>query len=203
MHRIIVIQFISLDGIVEDPDGSQGTPFGGWAFRSGPEAVAGDKFRLGPVLDTGVLLLGRTTWQLFSRLWPTRTDDFSMRMNAVGKRVASRTLTDLSVWRNSALIDGDVVGAALGLRAHQDVIVVGSTSVVRALQEADVIDEYRLLIFPIVLGDGRRLFPGPAGRRTLQLASMEQSGAAALLRYTCENAASAAPTATLTAARRS
>ncbi len=89
---VIVIQFITMDGIVSDPDGSGGTPAGGWAFRHGPDTVAGDKFRLGSTLDDGVLLLGRRTWQLFSRLWPGRNDPFSARMNAVPKLVASRTL---------------------------------------------------------------------------------------------------------------
>jgi hypothetical protein len=91
---VIVIEFITLDGIVSDPDGSGGTLAGGWAFQHGPEAVAGDKFRLGSTLDNGVLLLGRKTWQLFSRIWPGRDDPFSARMNAVPKLLASRTLTD-------------------------------------------------------------------------------------------------------------
>ena len=104
---VIVIEFITLDGIVSDPDGSGGTPAGGWAFRHGPEAVAGDKFRLGSVLDDGVLLLGRKTWELFSRIWPGRDDPFSTRMNAAPKLVASRTLTDASAWQNSQAVDGD------------------------------------------------------------------------------------------------
>ena len=85
---VIVVEFITLDGIVSDPDGSGGTPTGGWAFRHGPETVAGDKFRLGSALDDGVMLLGRTAWQLFSRLWPGRDDPFFGRMNAVPKLVA-------------------------------------------------------------------------------------------------------------------
>ena len=84
---VIVIQFITLDGIVSDPDGSGGTPAGGWAFRHGPGTVAGDKFRLGSALDDGVLLLGRRTWQLFSRLWPGRDDPFSARMSAEAGRL--------------------------------------------------------------------------------------------------------------------
>src|SRR5215510_12260892 len=95
---VIVIEFITLDGIVSDPDGSGGTPAGGWAFRHGPEAVAGDKFRLGSVLDEGVLLLGRKTWELFSGIWPGRDDPFSARMNAVPKLVATRTLTGTAAW---------------------------------------------------------------------------------------------------------
>src|SRR5258707_14000136 len=154
---VIVIQFITLDGIVSDPDGSGGTPAGGWAFRHGPETVAGDKFRLGSTLDDGVMLLGRTTWQLFSRLWPGRDDPFSARMNAAPKLVASRTLTDASAWANSRLIDGDVVDALK--REQRDVIITGSLSVVRALMADDLIDEYRLLTFPTILGTGDRLFP--------------------------------------------
>jgi hypothetical protein len=108
---VIVIEFITLDGIVSDPDGSGGTPAGGWAFRHGPDTVAGDKFRLGRTLDDGVMLLGRKTWQLFSTLWPGRDDPFSARMNAVPKLVASRTLTGASAWANSRIIDGDVIDA--------------------------------------------------------------------------------------------
>ena len=108
---VIVIEFITLDGIVSDPDGSDGTPAGGWAFRHGPGTVAGDKFRLGSTLDDGVMLLGRRTWQLFSRLWPPRDDPFSARMNAVPKLVATRTLTDTSPWANSRVIDEDLIDA--------------------------------------------------------------------------------------------
>ncbi len=180
MNHIIVIEFTTLDGVVEDPDGSAGSPDGGWAFRFGPEAVAGDKFQLGPLLDTAELLMGRGTWQLFSRLWPPRTDPFSARMNAARKRVASRTLTDVSAWHNSALIEGELTDA---VRGERDVVVIGSTSVVHTLMEHDLVDEYRLLVFPTVLGRGRRLFDGPAGARDLDLVSVEQVGPAALLRY--------------------
>jgi len=154
---IIVIEFITLDGIVSDPDGSGGTPAGGWAFRHGRETVAGDRFRLGNTLDEGVLLLGRRTWQLFSRLWPGRDDPFSARMNAVPKLVATRVLTDTSAWANSRVIDGDLVDAVK--REPRDVIIMGSLSVVHALMAEDLIDEYRLLTFPTILGTGERLFP--------------------------------------------
>jgi dihydrofolate reductase len=183
VNRIIVIEFITLDGVIEDPDGSAGTPSGGWAFRYGPEAVAGDKFRLGPRLDTGALLFGRTTWQLFARIWPTRSDEFSTRMNQAPKWVASRTLGDVSAWANSALLQGELTEAVQQLRRDRDVIVIGSASVVHGLMQHDLVDEYRLLIFPTVLGAGRRLFATPAGAENLRLLSAEQSGAAALLRY--------------------
>ena len=178
---VIVIQFITLDGIVTDPDGSGGTPAGGWAFRHGPETVAGDKFRLGSALDDGVLLLGRKTWQLFSRLWPGRDDPFSARMNAVPKLVASRTLTDTSAWVNSRVIDGDIVDAVK--RERHDVIITGSLSVVHALMAENLIDEYRLLTFPTILGTGERLFPADSPPAYLECLSAEQVSAAVLARY--------------------
>jgi dihydrofolate reductase len=178
---IIVIEFITLDGVVEDPDGSGGTPAGGWAFRHGPESVAGDKFRLGRLLDDGVLLLGRTTWEQFAGLWPHRDDPFSRRMNAAAKLVASRTLTDTSAWANSRLLDGDLADAVKNER--RDVVVAGSLGVVHTLMSHDLIDEYRLLTFPSVAGSGRRLFTAgrpPAHLRTL---SADLAGAAVLSRF--------------------
>ncbi|GII28400.1 dihydrofolate reductase family protein [Planotetraspora mira] len=178
---VIVIEFITMDGIVSDPDGRGGTPTGGWAFRHGPETVAGDKFRLGNVLDDGIMLLGRTTWQLFSRLWPMRDDPFSVQMNAVPKLVASRTPTDTSAWANSRVIDGDLLDAVK--RENRDVIIAGSLSVVRALMAADLIDEYRLLTFPTILGTGERLFPAGSPPAYLECLSAERVGAAVLARY--------------------
>ncbi|WP_163512529.1 dihydrofolate reductase family protein [Fodinicola acaciae] len=178
---VIVIQFVTLDGIVSDPDGSAGTPAGGWAFRHGPETVAGDKFRLGSVLDDGVMLLGRTTWQLFSRLWPGRDDPFSQRMNAASKLVASRTLTDTSAWSNSRVIDGDLIDA---IRNEQrDVVITGSLSVVHVLMAEDLVDEYRLLTFPTILGGGDRLFPAGSPAAYLECLSAEPAGAAVLTRF--------------------
>lgn len=181
---VIVIQFITLDGIVSDPDGADGTPAGGWAFRHGPEAVAGDKFRLGSTLDDGVLMLGRKTWQLFAGIWPARSDPFSMRMNAVPKLVASRTLGDTSAYPNSRILKGDLIEAIR--REPRDVIVAGSLSVVRALMAADLVDEYWLLTFPSVVGSGDRLFPAGGPPADLRCLSAEQSGAAVLARYQTE-----------------
>ena len=178
---VIVIEFITLDGIVSDPDGSGGTPTGGWAFRHGPEAVAGDKFRLGSTLDNGVLLLGRKTWQLFSRIWPGRDDPFSTRMNAVPKLIASRTLTDASAWANSQLVGGDPIDAVK--RERRDVIITGSLSIVHQLITGDLIDEYRLLTFPTILGTGERLFPAGSQPAHLQCLTAERSGAAVLAWY--------------------
>ncbi len=178
---VIVIEFITLDGIVSDPDGSEGTPAGGWAFRHGPGTVAGDKFQLGGTLDHGVMLLGRTTWQLFSRIWPGRDNPFAARMNAVPKLVASRTLTGASAWANSRVIDGDIIDAVK--REQRDVIITGSLSVVHALMAGDLIDEYRLLTFPTILGTGERLFPAGRPPAYLECLSAGQAGAAVLARY--------------------
>jgi len=156
MSRVIVIQFITVDGIVEDPDGTGGTKRGGWAFRYGPEAVAGDKFKLGVVMETGALVLGRATWQLFSHIWPGRSDDFSTRMNRMPKLVASHSLDSVNEWSNSTLLEGDLVDEVSRRKREQDLVMAGSGSVVRTLMEHDLVDEYRLLVFPIVLGDGTR-----------------------------------------------
>lgn len=178
---VIVIEFITLDGVVSDPDGRGGMPGGGWAFRHGPGTVAGDKFRLGSTLDNGVMLLGRRTWEMFSRLWPERDDPFSARMNAVPKLVATRTLTDTSAWAHSQVMGGDLIDAVR--REQRDVIITGSLSVVRALMAEDLVDEYRLLTFPTVLGAGDRLFPTDGKPAYLECLSAEQAGAAVLARY--------------------
>jgi dihydrofolate reductase len=178
---VIVIQFVTLDGIVSDPDGSGGTAAGGWAFRHGPDTVAGDKFRLGSVLDDGVMLLGRTTWQLFARIWPGRDDPFSARMNAIPKLVVSRTLTDTSAWGSSRLVEGDLLDAVRHER--RDIIITGSVSVVHRLMAEDLVDEYRLLTFPTVLGTGVRLFPAHRPTAYLETLSVERVGAAVLKRY--------------------
>jgi dihydrofolate reductase len=177
---VIVIEFITLDGFVSDPDGRGGTPAGGWAFRHGPEAVAGDKFRMGSTLDDGVMLLGRKTWELFSRIWPSREDPFSQRMNDVPKLVASRTLPDASAWANSELV-ADPIDAAKS--EQRDVIITGSLTIVRRLIAEDLVDEYRLLTFPTFLGTGERLFPASNPPADLECLSAERSGAAILARY--------------------
>lgn len=177
---VIVIEFITVDGIVSDPDGSGGTPRGGWAFRHGPEQVAGDKFRLGGTLDEGVMLLGRRTWELFSRIWPGRDDPFARRMNAVPKLVVSRSLTGVSAWPNSTVAGVDPAEVVRGER--RDVVVAGSIGVVHALEAAGLVDEYRLLTFPTVLGAGTPLFAPGAGTE-LECLSAERTGAAVLSTY--------------------
>jgi dihydrofolate reductase len=185
--KVIVISFVTLDSVAEDPDGSDGTPHGGWAFRYGPEATAGDKFGLGPVLDTGVLLLGRTTWQLFSRIFAPRTDPFSVKMNAMSKLVASRTLEQADGWHRSTVLQGDLAVEVARLREDRDVVIAGSAGVVDYLALHDLVDQYRLLVFPIVLGRGRRLFADGTAPVDLELAGAETLGPAVRLVYDRRN----------------
>ncbi|MER6000448.1 dihydrofolate reductase family protein [Nonomuraea angiospora] len=183
MGKLIVIEFVSLDMVIEDPDGADGTPWGGWAFRYGPESVAGDKFALGEVLDTGAMLLGRATWQRFSRIWPGRDDEFSRKMNAIPKLVASRSSDGVEGWSNSSLLRGDLIEEVAGRRRERDIVVAGSGSVVAALRAHDLVDEYRLLVFPTVLGRGHRLFDQDDRPLGLALESAERMGQAVRLVY--------------------
>jgi dihydrofolate reductase len=183
MSRVIVIEFVSLDGVMQDPDGSEGSRQGGWAFRYGPEAVAGDKFGLGEVLDTGTMLLGRRTWQLFSKIWPDRDDEFSAKMNAMPKLVVSRSMDRATEWQNSTVLEGDLVAAVRERKRARDIMVTGSASVVRTLMAHDLVDEYRLIVFPIVLGAGTRLFPDGTPI-DLNLVSVQTAGPAVRLIYT-------------------
>jgi dihydrofolate reductase len=182
MGKVIVIQFVTLDGVTQDPDGSEGSEHGGWAFRFGPQAVAGDKFKLGALFQSGALLLGRKTWELFAGMWPKRSDEFSRNMNAIPKFVASHTLKDVGAWSNSTVLSGDLVDEVRRRKDVGDLIVVGSDSIVRQLSEHDLVDEYRMLVFPIVLGAGRRLFPEGTKPADFETLSVEQSGAASLIR---------------------
>ena len=186
--KVIVSQLVTLDGVLEDPDGSEGAPGGGWALRFGRKGfsefvaavVAGPDFKLGSILDTGVLLMGRTTWDAFSRRWPNRSGEFANAMNRIPKVVVSRSAPALDAWSNSSLLEGELVAGVTDLTRKQDVLVLGSTSVVHALAAADAVDEYRLLVIPTALGAGERLFLAPVD---LQLTSIETVGEAVLARY--------------------
>ena len=184
MSRVIVIEFVSLDGVTQDPDGSDGTSQGGWLFRYGPQAVAGDRFKIGEILEGGTLLLGRRTWQMFAKIWPGRDDPFSARMNATSKLVASRSLDRATEWQNSAVLEGDLVAAVRERKQAHDVVVMGSASIVRTLMANDLVDEYRLLVFPMVLGTGERLFADGTAPIDLTLPSAEVADPGVRLVYT-------------------
>src|ERR1700751_4952404 len=183
MSKVIVIEFVSVDGVIGDPDGKDGSASGGWAFRYGPEPVSGDPFRLGGLLDTGTVLLGRRTWQMFTGIWPGRDDPFSVKMNAVSKLVASRSLEDAAAWQNSAVLRGDLAAEVKTRKQQQDIVVMGSASVVRTLTADDLVDEYRLMVFPVVLGEGTRLFPDGTAPVSLALVSAQAAGAVIRLIY--------------------
>jgi dihydrofolate reductase len=183
MSKVIVIHFATLDGIIQDPDGREGTPQGGWAFRYGPEAVADDKFDLGEVFNTGVMLLGRRTWDLFASFWPGRDDPFSAKMNAIPKLVVSHSMEDATAWQNSTVLQGDLVTEVSKRKQEQDIVITGSASIVRELMAYDLVDQYRLVVFPIVLGEGMRLFPAGIAPVNLALVSAETRGQGVRLIY--------------------
>jgi dihydrofolate reductase len=177
MGRLLVVSFTTLDGVVEDPDGSDGTAFGGWAMRHGPAGIAGDKFRLGPILEHGTLLFGRRTWEHFRTLWPSRDDAFAKAMNAASKAVVTHRPVDESLWSHSRAVDAPLASWVRREVVATDIAVVGSGSVVAALEAEDLVQEYRVLIFPTVVGAGRRLLPAP---RAMALVSSETVGPAVL-----------------------
>jgi dihydrofolate reductase len=169
--QTIVLAFSTLDGIIEDPDGRGGNTPRRLGLPRRP--VASRPFPARPKLDTGVLLLGRKTWELFSHIWPGRTDDFSLGMNRMPKLVASRTRTDLSAWQNSSSMSGELHDIVERTKADRDVIIAGSASIVHALEEHDRVDEYRILIFPTALSNGTPLFSPEAAPVQLRLLSAE------------------------------
>jgi dihydrofolate reductase len=181
-HRIIVAEFTTLDGVIEDPDGTWGAPRGGWAMRQGPQVFAGDKFGLGPIMQNGALLFGRGTWQAFAERWPARTGEFADAMNAARKYVASTTLADAAAWANSTILEGELVDAVQRIRLDGDVAVIGSPGLAHQLAAAGLVDHYRLLVLPTVVGEGMRLF-ADGHEAELRLVSSAVVDAGLLLQY--------------------
>jgi dihydrofolate reductase len=179
--KVVVSQFVSVDGVIEDPGGAEGFDRGGWAFQfdRGPE---GDKFKLDEVLASDALLLGRVTYQGFAAAWPSRTGDFADKFNNMPKFVVSTTLEEAE-WNNSTLIKGDVAGEVSKLKQEPggDILVSGSAQLVRTLIEHDLIDEYRLMVFPVVLGSGKRLFGELSGATPLRLLDTKAVGSGVLI----------------------
>jgi dihydrofolate reductase len=159
MARIVVSQFITLDGVVEDPGGSESFALGGWNFESLNDEYF--NYRHSELFSCGALLLGRVTFEALEAAWPLRSDvtGLSARMNSLHKYVVSSVLSEGS-WTNSSIIKSPIVQNIAGLRQQlrNDLLVIGSTMLVRLLMKHDLIDEYRLLLHPLVLGSGRKLF---------------------------------------------
>jgi dihydrofolate reductase len=178
MRRIVVSEFVTLDGVMEDPGGAEGFDRGGWAFQfeRGPD---GDKFKLDEVLEADALLLGRNTYEGFAKAWPTVTDEvgFAEKMNSMPKYVVSSTLESAD-WNNSTVINGDVAEEVAKLKQQPggNILVAGSAQLVQTLMDHDLVDEYRLMIYPVLLGSGKRLFKDGIDTTALQIVETNQTG---------------------------
>lgn len=178
MSKLIVSEFVTLDGVMEDPGGSEGFDRGGWAFKfeRGPE---GDKFKIDEVLAADALLLGRKTYEGFAEAWPSRTDEagFADKMNTMPKFVVSKTL-DEPEWNNSTVIKGDLAAEVSRLKQQpgQDLLVYGSGALLGTLLQHDLVDELRLMVFPVVLGSGKRLFADGVGMSDFKLVETKPTG---------------------------
>jgi len=171
VSRIVVSQFVTLDGVFEDPGGSEGVERGGWAFRY-ERGEEGDRFKLDEVMAADGLLLGRVTYEGFAAAWPTRTDElgFADKFNTMPKYVVSSTLTDPE-WNNTRVVTLDELPGLEG-----ELLVNGSGQLVQALLERGLVDELRLIVFPAVLGNGRRLFGETAAELPLRLVKSQPVG---------------------------
>ena len=159
--RIVVSEFLSQDGVVEEPNGREGYEHGGWALRWRNREIDEDK--RDELFGADAMLLGRVTYEAYAAAWPSMTDEdgFADRMNSIPKFVASSTLKT-ATWNNSRLLSGDVIDAvtALKRRPGRDLLVAGSAMLVRALARYRLVDLYRFIIYPVALGSGKRLFDG-------------------------------------------
>ena len=176
MAKVVVTQFVTVDGIFEDPGGSEEFERGGWAFQF-DRGAEGNQFKLDEVLASDALLLGRTTYEGFAAAWPSRTGDFADKFNGMRKYVVSSTLTDPE-WNNSTVISGSVADEVRKLKQANggDILVNGSAQLVETLMANDLVDEYRLMVFPVVLGKGKRLFGDPEAAKALELAEVRPVG---------------------------
>jgi dihydrofolate reductase len=176
MTRIVVTEFVSLDGCIDEPQ---------WTFQfdRGPE---GDKFKLDELFDSDALLLGRVTYQGFAQAWPHMGgDDFGQRMNTISKYVVSGTLAEAdATWGDTTIIRGDIPAEIARLKAKPggDLLVEGSCQLVCELARHGLVDEYRLMIFPIILGGTKRMFPDALSEpTTLKLTSSKVLNSGILL----------------------
>jgi dihydrofolate reductase len=172
MRKLIVSEFVTLDGVMEAPGGEEGHPHTGWVFDfMSPEQ---EQYKLDEVLESEALLLGRVTYEGFAAAWPARSGPFADKMNSMPKFVVSSTLQELE-WDNSTPIRGDVADEVAKLKQQEGgpIVVAGSCTLVHTLVEHDLVDEYRLMIFPVILGSGKRLFPETPDKTVLKLADTQ------------------------------
>ena len=183
MAKLVVTEFVTLDGVIEDPGGAEGLDRGGWAFQfeRGPE---GDQFKLDETLASSALLLGRVTYEGFAAAWPSREGEFADKFNTMPKYVVSSTLVDPE-WNNSHVLRGDVEDEVANLKQAEDgdVVVHGSARLVQALVDAGLVDELRLMVFPVVLGAGKRLFRDGQERSAFRLVDTKPAGDVVILTF--------------------
>jgi dihydrofolate reductase len=174
--KIVVTEFVSLDGVMEDPGGSEGFKYGGWTFEI-PRGEEGDRFKLDETMASDALLLGRVTYEGFAAAWPSREGEFADKFNQMPKYVVSSTL-DEPEWENSTVLRGDLAEEVEQVKARHDgdVVVHGSAQLVQGLLERGLVDELRLMVFPVVLGAGKRLFGETSDKKPLQLVDSKTVG---------------------------
>jgi dihydrofolate reductase len=174
--RIVVTEFVSLDGVMEAPGGGENFRHGGWSFEIN-RGDEGDKFKLDETLSSEALLLGRATYEGFAEAWPSREGEFADKFNTMPKYVVSSTLEEPE-WNNSTVLKGDVAEEVAKLRQEQDgdIVVHGSARLVQTLVEQDLVDEFRLMVFPVVLGSGKRLFGETSDKKPLRLVDSKMVG---------------------------
>jgi dihydrofolate reductase len=184
MGRIVVTEFVSVDGVMEDPGGAEDFRHGGWSFEFS-RGEEGDAFKLDETRNSEALLLGRVTYEGFAAAWPSREGEFADKFNNMPKYVVSSTL-DKPEWNNTTVLKGDVVQEVRGLRdkVDGDIVVHGSARLVQTLLDNDLVDEMRLMVFPVVLGGGKRIFGETGDKKKLALADSKIVGdGVAILTY--------------------
>jgi dihydrofolate reductase len=174
--RIVVTEFVSLDGVMEAPGGGEEFKHGGWTFEIN-RGEEGDKFKLDETLDSDALLLGRVTYEGFAAAWPSREGEFADKFNSMPKYVVSTTMEEPG-WDNSTVLSGDLADEVGKLKQEHggDIVVHGSAQLVQALLERDLVDELRLMVFPVVLGSGKRLFGESGDKKPLRLVDSKMVG---------------------------
>jgi dihydrofolate reductase len=176
MGRLVVTEFVSIDGVFEDPGGSEDFEHGGWTFDY-DRGDDGNTFKLDEMMDAKVQLLGRITYEGFADAWPSREGPFAEKLNNDPKVVVSTTLTEPK-WNNTTVISTDVVEQLRKLKDETDgsILVAGSGMLVETLLGAGLVDELRLMVFPTILGRGRRMFPEGIDRLKYTLAESRAVG---------------------------